>query len=230
MLQPCTQHQAFSWSPLIKTSKLLHPFSSKVNLIDRVSQNPTSDFQTRTFSIRKVKDLISSKNPKLQDNVGVHYNLVYKSDTASYLQMGLGGVQAVVGMFVCTLGVMACGFQPPNIQLLLDTPVYAGIFVVMNMIICIGILRVTSTHPMRIYYSEDEDQFIAVFVGKHPLDVRLMNIQPGEVKPHIVPSLVEKVVPWSTGMCTTPTQKIYLNEYNFKYPVYYNKLLGYDNF
>lgn len=230
VLQPCSQHQAFSWSPLLKTSKFLHPFSSKENLLDRVSQHSGSSFQTRTFSVRKLKELISPKNLKKHDNVGVHYDLVYKSDTSSYLQLGLGGVQAVVGMFVCTLGAMACGFRPPNIHLLLDTPVYAGIFVAVNIIICIGILKVISTHPMRIYYSEDEDHFIAVFVGKHPLDVRLMNIQPGEVQPHVVSSLVKKLVPWSFAMCTTPTQKIYLNIYHFKYPVYYNKLFGYDKF
>lgn len=229
ILQPCTRYQPYSWSPLLKTSKILLPFSSKENLLDRVGQNLTSNLQTRTFSIRKLKDLISSKNTKIHDNVGVHYKLVYNSDTTSYLQLGLGGVQAVVSMFVCTLGAMACGFHPPNIHLLLDTPVYVGIFVVFNMIICISILRVISTTPMRIYYNEDEDQFIAVFVGKHPLDVRLLNIQPGEVKPHTVSNLVKKLVPWSIGICTTHTQKIYLNEYHFKYPVYYNKLLGYDN-
>lgn len=181
------------------------------------SRNFTSFFMKKK-SPEKLRD---------DDNVESHYELVHSASSVSYVQLALGGVQAVVGGVCLLVGAVACGIPMTNAAVFTEEPIQVATFITVNFMICLGILRVCTLYPLRIYYSEVEDSFVVIFVGAHPLAVRHVKILPGDVKPSPPGPVAKVVVPWSYNLYTTPTQNIYLNTEHFKYPFYYNKMLGY---
>lgn len=185
------------------------------NVIQR--RNFYSYFKRKT--IEQIKD---------EDEVESHYELVYSAHSITYVQLGYGGIQAVAGIACFALGSALCGMPLTQISFLQEEPLEVAMFLTINLLICLGIYRVSTWYPFRIYYSEVEDQFVAIFVGIHPLAVRHVKILPGEVEPSPPGPITAVVAPWSHHLYSTSTQKIHLNVEHFTYPFYYNKLLGYD--
>lgn len=161
------------------------------------------------------------------DNILSHYELVYSAVSISYVKLAFGGVQTVAGTVCLTLGAIACGFPLVNNVVLTEDPLQVGTFITLNSMLCLGIYKFCTVYPLRIYYSEVEDNFILVFVGTHPLAVRHLKVPPGGVKPKPPGKIIAAILPWSELLYSTPTQTVYLNDHHFRYPVYYNKLLGY---
>lgn len=162
------------------------------------------------------------------DKIEPHYELVYCANSVLYIQLSYGGVQAAAGVACLTLTALLCGAPVAVLPLLLEEQLEVAVFAVVNSLICLGILRLSFLYPFRIYYSEIEDQFTAVFVGLHPLAVRHVKILPGEVKPKVPGPVAAVLAPWSRLLYSARPQTIHLNPEHFIYPYYYNKMLGYE--
>lgn len=175
-------------------------------------------FFKKNKSIEKIRE---------DDNISSHYELVYSAVSISYVQLALGGMQAVAGTVCLTLGAMACGFPLVNTAVFTEEPLQVSVFITVNLMLCLGIYKFCKVYPLRIYYSEVEDNFTLVFVGTHPLAVKHLKVLSGEVKPKPPGKITATVLPWSELFYSTSTQTIYLNNHHFRYPIYYNKLLGY---
>lgn len=161
-----------------------------------------------------------------EDKIEPHYELVYSANSITYVQMAYGTVQGAALVFSLTLAGTLCGLPLIDIAVLQEEPVEMAAFAIINSLICLLVLRVSSWYPFRIYYSEMEDQFVAVLIGVHPFAVRHVKILPGEVKPK-PPGHVAAVAPWTHHLYSTRTQTMHLNMEHFSFPFYFNKMLGY---
>lgn len=220
------QHQPFTTTPSTSTTKLIAPCTQ--DLLTNVQQRCLSQnfIQRRNFYSYFWKKR-SPEQVKAEDKVETHFNLVYNAVSTTYIQLGYGGVQSVAGVFC--VGLAAALFNAPltDFSVIQEQPIEIAVFLTVNMIICLGILRICYWYPLRIYYSEVEDQFVAVFVGHHPLAVRHVKIQPGEVKPLVPGRITGALFSWTHHLYSSPAQTIHLNAHHFVLPFYYNKLLGY---
>ncbi|KAG0712066.1 hypothetical protein GWK47_019255 [Chionoecetes opilio] len=184
-------------------------------LMYRQQKNSNQNFiQSRNF-YSYFKKLKSPEKIREGDKVESHYELVYTASSVTYVRLGLGGVNFAAGFACFTLGYGALGFSMENTAVLTEQPLQVATFIVFNFMICLGILKVCKLYPLRIYYSEVEDNFVVVFVGVHPFAVRHLKISPGEVKPAPPGQVAAVTVPWSHDLFSSPTQKIYLNAGSF---------------
>lgn len=221
-------------SGFISTS--LHPTTTTTKVTAPCTQDLLTNVQLRCLSQNFIqrRNFYSyfrrKKTPEElrdADKVEPHYDLVYSANSTKYVQLSYGGVQAVAGVACLSLMAALCGAPVAELILLQEEQLEVAVFAIVNSLICMGILRISFLYPFRIYYSEMEDQFIAVFVGSHPLAVRHMKILPGEVKPKVPGSVAAVVAPWSPLLYSARAQTIHLNPEHFIYPYYFNKMLGY---
>ncbi|XP_045582246.1 uncharacterized protein [Procambarus clarkii] len=188
------------------------------------TKNTASKIQARTFFSPFRRNKI--QNIGISDNVDSHYELIYTNDAISYIRLGVGGVNilgAGVGTMLC---LNAFNVVNTNLEVIKNSPLEVSIFVSVNVLMIIGLFKLAHIYPFRIYYSELEDEFIAVFSGIHPFAVRTLKIKPGEVQ-LLSSNWTKPIIPWLSNIYGLPSQKIYLDVHRFIYPVYYNKLLGY---
>lgn len=162
------------------------------------------------------------------DNVDTHYDLVYSGNSLWYIHLALSSVHlsaAAVG--VCFTGEKL-GFPVLNlIDEIMAAPLEAGCFITFSTAICLAIVQLSKQYPFRIYYSELENQFIVILSSLAPFSTRKVFLQPGELKP-LPPGRLTSVLPWSTHVYKGPSQNLLLFLDSFKYPVYFNMLLGYQ--
>lgn len=183
--------------------------------------------QKRTFFsyFHKKKTLEAQQKA---DNVDTHYDLVYSGNSLWYIHLALSSVHlsgAAVG--VCIAG-NELGFPVLNlIDEIMAAPLEAGCFITFSTAICLAIVQLSRQYPFRIYYSELENQFIVILSSLMPFSTRKVLLQPGELKPQ-PPGLLASVLPWSSNIYKGPSQNILLFLESFKYPVYFNMLLGYQ--
>lgn len=185
------------------------------------SKSPNQAF----FSLFRRK-LKTAQEFQKADNVDSHYELIYSiRDGVKFVKLGIGGLDIVAASVIANICMFAFGVPLAYLDLVLASPVESGIFVMVNSLICFQLFKVIRWYPLRIYYSELEDQFLAVFIGVHPFAIRPLKIEPGEVKP--LEMMTGNVLPWASDLYATSSQRIFLFTHNFRYPLYYNKLLGY---
>lgn len=191
------------------------------------TQNVAPKIQVRTFFSAFHRRKKTAQEIKNHDNIDSHYDLVYTSSSILYVKLGYHGGQIVLaglGILMCLTAFNVISFP---LNFVATSPLEVFVFVALNALIGFGILRVSWQYPLRIYYSELEDQFIAVFIGIHPYVTRPLKIQPGEVQPLSPSKLTKEILPWAQQLYVLPSQKLFLNVNRFILPMYYNKLLGY---
>lgn len=169
---------------------------------------------------RKHREVLTHKrdgiNPK-------EYDIVYQTTASPYIALGQ------VCVFVSALTTVFLMYPYLNTEIFLSNNVYIrenlerGIMFSFFVLINLGILYVIRSFPLRIYYSESRNNFVVIFK-------QLFN-----------PWLNRRVVCKTGDLLYTPKnlqflgdhkllgKRIYLYEDYFRFPFYYNMLLGIKN-
>ncbi|XP_076029955.1 uncharacterized protein LOC143018475 [Oratosquilla oratoria] len=166
---------------------------------------------------------------RIKDQMEPHYDLIYKSTFYNHLQIayGISGIGYVwlAGLFSCD----ALGFPIVNItQELLNNPVQGATLAFSYVAFTWAIFVIAHRYIVRMYYSEVEDQFVAVMTGLLPYTKRKVVIHPGTAIP-VGSSWIATLIPWHKDIYKTPVQKLIMFSHYFRYPVYFNKILGYES-
>lgn len=191
-----------------------------------------SNLSVQTHQIRSFYSYFYKKKTleehQKADNVEKHYELVYSGNALWYIHLALSSVHlsgAAVGAFVAGEKL---GFPILNlVDEIMAAPLEAGCFITFSTAICLAIVQVSKQYPFRIYFSEMENQFIVIFSSLMPFSTRKVILQPGELTP-LPPGQLTGLLPWSTHLYKGPSQNMLLFLDSFKYPVYFNMLLGYQ--
>lgn len=187
-----------------------------------------SKIQSQTFFSVFRRKRKTAQQFQEADKVDSHYELIYNvHDGVRYVQLGMGMLNILSAAINANVCMFALGVPPSYFEIVLAFPVESGIFISINSLICFALLKVIKWYPLRIYYSDLEDKYLAIFMGVHPFAIRSLKIQPGEVKLSPPNKIAENVLPWASDIYAISSQRIFLFIHHFRYPSYYNKLLGY---
>jgi hypothetical protein len=165
-----------------------------------------------------VQDLVL-KNLK-PDIVPLSYRMCYRSGLETYANFGI--LTAALTSVFLSIAVPFYLFHQGSTPIPFEV---AGFF--FGGVICtFSLFSVSRQVPLRIYYSEECDDFLVYMPKYIPYAAKKLNIQPGHVKP---PTGTSDYLPWINLQHThTQTkQKMLIDGEKFILPMYYNKLMGY---
>lgn len=165
-----------------------------------------------------VQDLVL-KNLK-PDIVPLSYRMCYRSGLETYANFGI--LTAALTSVFLSIAVPFYLFHQGSTPIPFEV---AGFF--FGGVICTySLFSVSCQVPLRIYYSEECDDFLVYMPKYIPYATKKLNIQPGHVKP---PTGTSDYLPWINLQHThTQTkQKMLIDGEKFILPMYYNKLMGY---
>ncbi|CAL4067034.1 unnamed protein product, partial [Meganyctiphanes norvegica] len=166
---------------------------------------------------------------QLKDDVPRRYECIYQGKSIGYVRWTHGSVVLGIGTLIPLIVLDAIGMPNFNIAaLLMESPIEATIFLTFSMFLASAISRQTYMYPYRIYYCHDDNNFLAVMQGLNPLSTRQLILECGQVEKRINSSITEDIIPWAKDCYTTPTQNMILYIDCFRYPMYFNKLLGFQ--
>lgn len=158
------------------------------------------------------------------DNLDENHNMVYQAGSIYYIKGMLGTIEVSALFLTGNIVATALGLIPFSFPLNIETLVYMSFYSFITYVS----LSIARVYPLRIYFNEEQQKFIAVFVGYHPFSIRYLDISPGEVKAKEETYMTYNVNPWGKDVCSIKgKQDILLVACNFSSPAYYNMLLGY---
>lgn len=165
-----------------------------------------------------IEDLVF-KNLK-PDEVPLSYQMCYRSGLETYANFGI--LTASSATALCLISAPLYLFQHGFIPITFEI---AGFFIG-GVAFMYSLFSVSLCVPLRIYYSEESDDFLVYLPRLIPYATRKLNIQPGHVKP---PTRTSDYLPWISlqHTHTLTKQTMIIDGEKFILPMYYNKLMGY---
>ena len=182
---------------------------------------------------RKLNNEPLSRKLRVSDGVPASYSLVYRTSVENYLEpskyIGLGAAVLSLGltpyliMQTSQTGVM--GIE--NYTISTNHEMWGfWLILILHTLAC---SRKSYCTPLRVYYSEDQDNFLFSFNHWiNPFKRSVVSVGPGDLD-H-VPKMSDpwKLNPWRHRL-TPQKRNIYLISHWFAKPYFYKKLLGIDS-
>ncbi|XP_076357980.1 uncharacterized protein LOC143250817 [Tachypleus tridentatus] len=164
------------------------------------------------------------KDPFHTDKVDKsQYDLVYISPSTSYIFWGQLVASSLMTFFVLIKGFHITNFEADflffsYLENTTELNIACGAFVFLNL----SIFAIAQKYPIRIYFNENKEEFIIIIFNILPFLTHKIKCQSGDVV-HISSSSHTQF----TGGYKLGKRKLIITPEHFRYPVYYNILLGY---
>ncbi|XP_013774607.1 uncharacterized protein LOC106459526 isoform X2 [Limulus polyphemus] len=164
------------------------------------------------------------KDPFYTDKVDKsQYDLVYISPATSYIFMGQLVASGLTTFFLLIKGFEITNFETAflftdYLENTTELTIACTAFVLLNL----SVFAIIQKYPIRIYFNEEKEEFIIILFKILPFLTHKIKCQSGDME-HINSSSHTQF----TGGYKLGKRKLIITPEYFKYPIYYNILLGY---
>lgn len=154
------------------------------------------------------------------DIVPKSYKMCYRSGLETYANF------SITGAFVLSLATPLIFWNLIERELSTYSNSEIGILTFGSLATIVSIYFICLKVPVRMYYSEEVNNFLVVMPRLLPYTTTRITVKPGQLLP---PSGQSSYFPWVNLAYThtTTKKKIIISEDYFELPMYYKKLMGY---
>ena len=157
------------------------------------------------------------------DPVSPQYRIVYRSSLETYANFS---ILATAVALVATPAMIIWNLMTISPETLKQRRIEMLLYP-LAILATVGSMTFVSLRcPLRIYYSEAQNHFLAFMPRFVPYATRPLIIKPGEVQ---APTKTSAYIPWNAieYLHAPSKEKMILIDTSFSLPMYYNKLMGY---
>ena len=158
------------------------------------------------------------------DGLGDNWKLIYNAHSADYVEIVYGGMQVISGVLIANVVYMLVNGQ---LSVLANHYIEAFAMGTAYIALCVPLAIVAKRYPLRMYYDEKTDEFLAILTGNIPFKLQKLKLLPNEAVPIKYHNLADYLLPWAFNSFRVRNNRpIMLVPANFAAPVYYNRLVG----